>query len=68
MKANLLLNITSHEWNMRGIIPSLYNYLNDGTWMSVYPQEAPAAERMSKSTATTLGGAAEFIAEVKRGA
>jgi hypothetical protein len=65
---NLILNVTSHEWLVKGMAPSLTKYLQDGRWMNSLPQTAPASERMSKSTATTLGGAAEFIAEAKRGA
>jgi hypothetical protein len=67
-QANLTLNVDSHEWRVKGMAPSLTKYLTDGKWLNVLPAHAPAAERLSKSSAVTLGGAAEFLAEDKRGA
>lgn len=68
MQANLELNRASHEWRVKGMIPKLEKYLRDGLWRNVLPADPPAAERMDKSTAITLQGAAEFLREGKRGA
>jgi hypothetical protein len=68
LKARLEAQKCSHRWRVKNMIPRLDRWLHDGTHLQVLSIEAPASERMSKSTATTLGGAAEFIAEAKRGA
>jgi hypothetical protein len=67
-QTNLMLNVTSHEWLVKGMAPSMTKYLTEGRWMNALPAEAPASERLSKSSAVTFGGAAEFLAEDKRGA
>lgn len=67
-RANLAVNIASHEWRVKGMIPYLDKYLADGRWKNTLPASGPAAERLSATTQATMEGAAEFIAEGRRGA
>jgi hypothetical protein len=60
-KANLLLNLMSHEWRVKGMAKGMEAYICDGLWLNTYPAQAPAAERLSKSTLKTAAGAAEFL-------
>lgn len=61
LRANLALNIQSHEWRVKGMIPALYKYLDGGLWQNVLPPSPPAAEQMSKSTNITVQAAANIL-------
>lgn len=58
---NLAANIDSHEWRVKGMIPSLEKYMRDGLWLNVHPKYPPASERMSRTTAVTASGLAEIM-------
>jgi hypothetical protein len=68
MVSNLAIAKASHEWRVKGMIPSLEKWLSEGRWLNQMPADAPVAERLSAATQATMTGAAEFIAEAKRGA
>jgi hypothetical protein len=48
-RANLELNIASHEWRVKGMAKGMEAYICDGLWLNHHPAEAPIAERASKS-------------------
>ena len=54
MLANLAMNLTSHEWRVKGMVPALEKYLADGLWLNVLPADAPVAEQLSPRTMRML--------------
>ena len=54
MLANLALNLASHEWRVKRMIPSLEKYLADGLWLNVLPADPSAAEQLSPRTMRML--------------
>ena len=55
LMANLAANIASHEWHVKGMVPSLEKYIVDGLWLNVHPADPPAAEQVSPRTMRMLG-------------
>lgn len=53
--ANLDANRNSHEWRVKGMIPWLYRYLEEGLWLNALPADPPAAEQLSARTMRMLG-------------
>jgi transposase len=53
--------LAGHEWRVKGMVPKLEKWLRDGLWRQRHDPEPPAAERMTRSTATTFGAAAEIL-------
>lgn len=54
-----------HEWRVKGVVPNLDKWLEDGRWRQRHAV-APASARMSKATEVSLTSAAEFIKGGKR--
>lgn len=63
MRANLLANLVSHEWRVRGMAPMLDKYLGEGRWQDVLPAAPPVAEQLTTKTNRTLAAAAEVMKE-----
>lgn len=63
LKARLEQHKRSHQWRIKGMIPRLDKWLRNGLYLQELPEEAPAAERLSKSSNRTIGGAAEILKE-----
>jgi hypothetical protein len=59
----LELQKRSHQWRVKGMIPRLDKWLREGLHLQELPESAPAAERLSKTTATTAGAVAEIMGE-----
>lgn len=57
-------NRKSHEWRVKGMIPSLKNYIMSGQWQNEpHPKEPPAADRMTRSTSKTAAAVDEIMKE-----
>lgn len=61
MQANLELNVASHEWRMKGMVPWLYKYLAEGRWKGALPTAAPVADQLTAKTSRTLQAAADAV-------
>ena len=63
MQANLSANVSSYEWQVKGMAPHLEKYLSAGLWENVLPAAPPTAEQVSSRTARTLQAAAGILRE-----
>lgn len=63
LKARLEQHKRSHRWRVKGMVNRLDRWLIDGVYLAEYPEEAPASERMSRTTSITAHGAAEIMKE-----
>lgn len=54
LQANLDANIHSHEWRIKGMVPGLYRYLDEGLWQNTLPADPPVAEQLSPRTMRML--------------
>lgn len=61
MIGNLSANVSSHEWRVKGMAPSMDKYLEEGRWENVLPATAPVAEQVSAKTSRTLSAASEIL-------
>jgi hypothetical protein len=61
MQANLELNIVSHEWRVKGMVPKLEKYLREGLWRNALPSEPPTGERLTAKSNRTLQGASDAL-------
>lgn len=68
MRANLENHIQSHEWRVKGMVPSLEKWLRDGLWRRHMEAAAPVAERLTNKTNRTLAAGAEVLAQARKGA
>lgn len=62
-QANLLINVASHEWHVKGMAPSMTKYITEGRWMNALPADPPAAEQLTTKTSRTLEAAARIMRE-----
>jgi hypothetical protein len=62
-QTNLTLNVTSHEWLVKGMAPSMTKYLTEGRWMNALPADAPVGEQLTTRTSRTLEAAARIMRE-----
>jgi hypothetical protein len=62
-KANLDANLHSHEWRVKGMIPSLEKYITEGRWQNVLPADPPVGEQLTAKTNRTLDAAARILKE-----
>lgn len=66
MRANLAINVRSHEWRVKGMAPKLEKYLREGLWRQQHADDAPVAERLTTKTNRTLAAAAAIMQEPKQ--
>jgi hypothetical protein len=64
MQTTLALNVSSHEWRVKGMVPKLEKYLREGLWQNALPADAPAGEQLTAKTNRTLQGAADALRSV----
>lgn len=57
MRANLDNQKRGHQWRVKGMVPTLQNWLQSGAWEQRH-EEAPASVLMTDRTANTLAAAA----------
>lgn len=57
MLSNLANQKRGHEWRVKGMVPSLENWLADGKWEQEHSEQAPAADQLSPKTRRMLEGA-----------
>jgi hypothetical protein len=61
MRANLAINVRSHEWRVKGMVPRLDKYLRDGGWRQQHEESAPVADQLTAKTNRTMTAAAKIL-------
>jgi hypothetical protein len=51
----------SHQWRIKGMVKRLDRWLSEGLYLQELSEDAPVADRLSKSTNRTLAAAAEIM-------
>lgn len=63
LRANLAINVRSHEWRVKGMAPKLEKYLREGLWRQQHAASPPVAEQLTAKTSRTLDAAAQIMRE-----